>query len=364
MRFYVGLDVHSKSSTFEIQDKDGKIVGRGEVSTGPAGFSELKSRYKLPENTEVALETGTVAFFAARQLAAMHLIPVVVDAHEVRLKASRPKQKSDRRDALELCEGLRRDIYCCIVHVPPTEISSLRDTLSRRRHFVRAKTREVNATKRLLRSAGYTKLCRSLSREQGWARLLTAVEDEPTLATYVKQHRAAWRCAGEQVAALDAMLAEQLKPYEAQLEILTSVPGVGRIVAATVLAVLSDVGRFPGAKQVASYAGLVPSTYQSGQREAHGHITKRGSSELRAMLCEAAHHAKRPDHPLNPYFAQVCAKKGYKAAIVAVAHRLIRILFAMLRTGKPFNEEKLNVEKGPFTKEVKRVYRLRSRHAA
>src|SRR5207249_3184524 len=68
--------------------------------------------------TQVALETGTVAFFVARQLSRLGLDAVVVDAHEVRLKAHRPNQKSDGRDALELCEGLRRGIYRSIVHVP------------------------------------------------------------------------------------------------------------------------------------------------------------------------------------------------------------------------------------------------------
>lgn len=62
----------------------------------------------LSPGTQVALETGTVAFFVARQLSRLGLDPVVVDAHEVRLKAHRPNQKSDGRDALELCEGLRR----------------------------------------------------------------------------------------------------------------------------------------------------------------------------------------------------------------------------------------------------------------
>jgi hypothetical protein len=63
--------------------------------------------HHLPPATPVALETGTVAFFVARQLVAIGLAPPVVDAHEVRLKAHRPTQKSDRRDAFELCEGLR-----------------------------------------------------------------------------------------------------------------------------------------------------------------------------------------------------------------------------------------------------------------
>jgi transposase len=54
-------------------------------------------------------------------------------------------------------------------------------------------------------------------------------------------------------------------------------------VASTAIAVFSTVGRFPDAKHAASYAWLVPSTYQWGEREAHGRITKRGSGELRAM---------------------------------------------------------------------------------
>ena len=65
----------------------------------------------------------------------------------------------------------------------------------------------------------------------------------------------------------------------------------------------AQVSRFPSAKHAASYGGLVPSTFESGGRDAHGHIAKRGSSELRAMLCEAAHHARLRWHPLNPYFA-------------------------------------------------------------
>jgi transposase len=126
MEMYVGLDVHSKSSVFVIQDAEGKVVARGEVPTSREGFERLRAEHGLEGGTKVALETGTVAFFAARELARVGLTPVVVDAHEVRLKAHRPTQKSDRRDALELCEGIRRGIYRTIVHVPPLEGSERR----------------------------------------------------------------------------------------------------------------------------------------------------------------------------------------------------------------------------------------------
>jgi Transposase IS116/IS110/IS902 family len=71
-------------------------------------------------------------------------------------------------------------------------------------------------------------------------------------------------------------------------------------------------GAVSGRKHAASHAGLTPTTHQSGDRDMHGRISKRGSAELRAMLCEAAHHASRPAHPLHPYFARLCVKRGYE----------------------------------------------------
>jgi hypothetical protein len=162
-------------------------VARGEVATSREGMARLRTEHALPPGTAVALETGTVSFFAARELSRVGLRPVVVDAHEVRLKAHRPRQESDRRDALELCEGIRRGIYRTIVHVPPLEVSRLRETLSRRRHFVRLQTSEVNAANNgacdrrgsgigprqagrnwITRSRGRTKLCRCMSGSIGW----------------------------------------------------------------------------------------------------------------------------------------------------------------------------------------------------
>src|SRR6266568_1671203 len=129
MARYVGLDAHSKRCVYVIQDEHGSVVGQGYVPTTGTGLHLLRTRHELAPGTRVALESGTMAFFVARKLACLELEPVVVDAHEVRAKALRPNQKGDRRDALELCEGLRRGIYRSVVHVPPEPIQRLRDTL-------------------------------------------------------------------------------------------------------------------------------------------------------------------------------------------------------------------------------------------
>lgn len=359
MARYVGLDAHSKRSVYVIQDEQGKVVADGSVPTTLEGLLDLRNRYELPPGTRVALESGTMAFFVARHLDQMGLVPLVVDAAEVRAKALRPNQKSDRRDALELCEGLRREIYRTAVHVPPLAIERLRETLGRRRHFVRAKTREVNAVKHLLRAKGLQTLSRSLRTDKGWDKLLAAVASDPTLQAFCAAHRALWRCAADQVVALEAPLHDQQAPFEPEMDRLQTIPGVGPIVALTVIAAFSDVRRFPTAKHAASYAGLVASTYDSGERVQHGHITRRGSSELRSMLCEAAHHAGRSNNPFHPSFASLCVRRGYKMAVIAVAHRLCRIAWAMLYRGHDFDVAKLNVEEGRFEQTIVRRYRRR-----
>jgi hypothetical protein len=77
------------------------------------------------------------------------------------------------------------------------------------------------------------------------------------------------------------------------------------------------------------------------------------------MLCEAAHHAGRPEHPLHPYFTTLCVRRGYRMAIVAVAHRLCRILFSMLRRQVDFDPRRLNIDVGPFERTTVHHYRLK-----
>jgi transposase len=213
-----------------------------------------------------------------------------------------------------------------------------------------------------LRELGYVE-GQNIAVETRWAGGKYERLPAPELQGHIRLHRAVWQQAGEQVRALDHLLGELARDWRDDMHRLEAVPGVGPIVALTAIAVFADVHRFASAKRVASYAGLVPSTYQSGAADRHGHITKRGAAELRTMLCEAAHHARRPAHPLNPYFAKLCARRGYKIAIVAVAHRLCRLLYALLRDGAEFQPARLGVEEGPFTQTITRRFRLTPKSA-
>jgi transposase len=151
-------------------------------------------------------------FLRARALARVRLTPVVVvDAHEVRIKAHRPRR-----------EGIRRGSYRAIVHVPPLEISRLRESLSRRRHFVRLASAEINAVQRLLRSEGLGALARSLTTAVGWDKLEQSLKPhDPMLCFYIRQHRGLWQLAREQIKQLEQLLEQQQLPFSQQLKALS-----------------------------------------------------------------------------------------------------------------------------------------------
>jgi hypothetical protein len=120
-------------------------------------------------------------------------------------------------------------------------------------------------------------------------------------------------------------------------EILKTAPGVGPVTAEVVLSELGDISRFRNAKAVCAYAGLVPVVRQSGERKSKDmKITKEGSGLLRWALVEAAWRLVGNSPKWAALFARLTHRSGKKRAIVAVARKLLCVLYAMLRTSTPY----------------------------
>jgi transposase len=123
--------------------------------------------------------------------------------------------------------------------------------------------------------------------------------------------------------------------------LLRSIPGVGIRTAEAVTAFVDDPHRFRDAKAVGSYFGLVPRQDQSGDRNRLGHITREGAPVVRRLVAEAAWQAQRRSPTVRAYFerAQRADPLRKKIALVATAHYLVRVMWAMLKRGT-FWEEK------------------------
>ena len=126
--------------------------------------------------------------------------------------------------------------------------------------------------------------------------------------------------------------------------LLMSIPGVGPRTAEAVLAYTDDVRRFDNYKQYCSYFGLTPKLDESGSMRRLGHISKRGPSVVRWMLCESSWKVVRKSKSLREFYERVMAGQNNrkKIAIIAVSRKLLSIMRAMMLTGELFNEQLVN----------------------
>lgn len=145
----------------------------------------------------------------------------------------------------------------------------------------------------------------------------------------------------EELQSIDVALADLLKrsvSLETSERLLRTIPGIGRIVALTILSEIPFITSFGRAREVAAFAGLTPALKQSGTSlNRRGHLTKEGSRALRKQLYMAALNVVRRDNALRAtYEAMVERGKPKMVALCATMHRLLRISFGVLKHQSPF----------------------------
>ena len=143
----------------------------------------------------------------------------------------------------------------------------------------------------------------------------------------------------EFVEAQVAMIDEEIATYMAKLDSpVTTIPGVGPVYGAIILSELGDIHRFPGGKQIVSYAGIDASVSASGEFEGtQSHMSKRGSPYLRRAIWGAAFIASWSDPELKTYYQKLRQRgKPHRVAVSAVARKLCYIIFAVLSENRPF----------------------------
>lgn len=136
-----------------------------------------------------------------------------------------------------------------------------------------------------------------------------------------------------------ALLDQQIKAYMAKLDSpVMTIPGVGPVYGAVILSELGDIHRFPGGKQIVSYAGIDVQVHESGDfKGTQTHMSKRGSPYLRRAIWGAAFIASWSDPQLRVYYQGLRARgKPHRVAVSAVARKLCYIIFAVLSENRPY----------------------------
>jgi len=136
----------------------------------------------------------------------------------------------------------------------------------------------------------------------------------------------------KQIVEIDSKISDQLSTRNEDMRIALSMPGMGFVSASTILAEIGDFRDFSSPDKLAAYCGLVPSVYQSAGKLINGHITKHGSPHIRSMIIEVAHAIirTRRDTKLKKFFLRIKARRGTKIGVVALARKVLCILYHLL----------------------------------
>ena len=140
------------------------------------------------------------------------------------------------------------------------------------------------------------------------------------------------KAARAQLAKLDAVFTQWALSDGRALQLLRH-PGIGPFVAAAYIGAVGDITRFPSAKKVASYTGLVPRVHASGETHYNGRITKAGRKELRHALVQAAWVVIRCDRELGSFYGRIAKTRGSNKAIIAVARKIAVRLWHLMVEG-------------------------------
>jgi transposase len=330
---FVGIDLHKNSIVLCVMDQDRRVLRRKSFACDQTAavrgfFADLRPFRAVVEAT--ASYPWLVELLEP-------LADRVVLAHPAKLRViAESTQKTDRLDAQILAEFLARDMIPQAFRPSPRQRQHRR--LVRHRHYLQGRiTAAKNKIRHLL--SDYNADRKGLFTAAGLATLATVPlcdGDRFVLESLLAE----WTYLRGQVVALDRQLkqfaaAAPTREAEARA-VLQSIPGVGPVTIDVVVSELGDVRRFGNAKKVCAYAGLVPKVRQSNGKAQELTITKTGSPLLRWALVEAAWRLVRQSQRWQLIYQRIKKRRGGKKAIVAVARRLLGVIYALLKSMQPY----------------------------
>jgi transposase len=333
---YGAIDLHMRYSQIRVVDETGRVLRDQRVVTSR---ERLVKGFEGAGPMRILLETGTESEWVAQTLEAAGHAVIVADPNYAPMYGElQRKVKTDRRDVAALAEANRRGWYRP-AHRTSAAQRTTRQRLRTRRQLVQVRSGAVALIRSLVKQEGYR--LPPCSAERVPARVPQLALPAALAATLAPLARII-ETASTEIAALDQQLQAQAAtdPIVQQLQ---SVPGVGLIVAVTFRSQLDDIRRFAHAGQVSAAIGLVPREDSSAERRHRGHITKAGPRELRSLLVQAAWACWRSHHSasLRAWVEQLAARRGRRIAVVALARRLSRILYAIWRDGSAFDARRV-----------------------
>jgi len=342
---YVGLDVHLKNSQLAIYVEDLFYKNLPLPSKASLIGGYLKKEFPNAHYKSV-YEAGFSGFRMHKDLVAMGIENIVVHPADVPMGHKQKEQKTDKRDAKQLALSLKAG-FLTPLYIPSEKQLADRSLLRYRDKMVGDRKRTRQRVKSFLYSTGIP--IPDEFEQSLWTRKymnwLSSIKFDELSSRNAMDHMLTKLASDRlEILKMNRTLRALCKTdyYKTDFELLLSIPGVGLFTAMRVLMEIGSMSRFETTDQLCSYAGLIPNSNSSGEKERKSRITHRKNKQLRTQLIEASWVAIRNDPALTLFFHKKLKQKGgdTKAAIVCVARKLLCRIRAVLVYQTPYQKSK------------------------
>lgn len=336
---YIGMDVHKKSWSICILTDNFEHKTFSQPPDVGVLVNYLKRNFP-GASYHAVYEAGFSGFWTHDRLREQGIDCMVANPADIPTKDKERAGKTDRVDCRKLARSLRSGELEGI-YVPPRAAVEDRSLLRTRRGMVKKQTRCKNQIASLLAFYGIH-IPAELAQSRWTRRFITWIDEirmERASGNYaLKAHLDELIHIRKLLAGLNRnILALSKTPeYQANVQLLRTVPGISTLTAMTFLTELADIKRFSSLDRLASYVGLVPNTKSSGEKNVTTGITNRRNASLRGILIESSWVAVRKDPALMQAFDRLSGHMTKTNAIVHIARKLLNRIRYVLKNQKEY----------------------------
>jgi len=332
-----GIDLHAKSMYVCLMDRAGQIQYHRNLKNDFALLTQAIEPYR--KSLSIGVES-TYNWYWLADGCQQAGIPFYL-GHALYMKAIHGgKKKNDRIDSQTLADLIRSNFFP-LAYAYPEKMRATRDLLRRRHRFVSLRAESYSHIQNTFSQQANFDICRDDVRKKTTRRVIPQRLDHPDLSLSVDCDLDLIDQLDETIRKIENQVLVQAKHHDrTALSILLTVPGIGRILALTILYEIHTITRFKSAGHLSSYSRLVKVQRESAGKKIKGSHAKIGNPHLKWAFSEIILIAQRSSAPIKKHYEKLQSKHGTGKAKTLIAHQFGIAIYHMLKNGQAFDEKR------------------------
>lgn len=335
-KYSAGVDLHTQNMYLCVCDEDGNVKVHRNIRNNSLPFL-LKQIEPFKGDLTLCCES-TCNWYFLHDFCVQQEIPFVL-GHAMYIRAiAQSKVKNDKVDSRTLADLLRSNMLP-VGYAMDRQLRIVRDLVRRRSFLVQKRTSFKSSLAMSLHMHGLDPLTASEKNINRYADALLARSVDPAIAEGWQSFLNVSKAIDDEVAKLEKIIVEEVDHIEKGpwFDVLTSFPGIGKVLAATILFEVGEIERFPSVQDFSSYCRVIVAEGSSAGKACGKRPGKIGNPNLNWAFAEAVITMSRCTPPIRAYYNSLQKKKGKRKARHILAHRLARAVYFCLQRCEPFN---------------------------